>query len=47
MDTDCGAGVGRVTKNFLLQHFHEVQFLGPQLLPSNVLFSECYHSGIQ
>lgn len=21
---DCGAGVGRVTKNFLLHHFHEV-----------------------
>ena len=36
MDADCGAGVGRVTKNFLLQHFHEVQFLGPQLLPQNI-----------
>lgn len=26
---DCGAGVGRVTKNFLLQHFHEVDLVEP------------------
>ncbi|CAK9190031.1 unnamed protein product [Sphagnum troendelagicum] len=26
---DCGAGVGRVTKNFLLHHFHEVDLVEP------------------
>ncbi|GBG61183.1 hypothetical protein CBR_g19259 [Chara braunii] len=26
---DCGAGVGRVTQHFLLQHFHEVDLMEP------------------
>lgn len=26
---DCGAGVGRVTKNLLLKHFHEVDLVEP------------------
>jgi hypothetical protein len=35
---DCGAGVGRVTKNFLLHHFHEVMITcnPTQDMPGNI-----------
>ena len=26
---DCGAGVGRITDQFLLRHFHEVDLVEP------------------
>lgn len=29
LDADCGAGVGRITKNLLLKHFNEVDLLEP------------------
>lgn len=50
---DCGAGIGRVTKNLLLRHFNEVDLVEPvshfleaareNLSPSNVMQEEEIH----